>query len=110
MGRELRSIVLSQPEFEEAVKAHFGQPRSVPVSPNNIATVILSSGPEITAEAVLRHPLLDGRDQVMLDNREIIEVITGYVRKKGHPLPRHGRKSITWLEDDLAMMIELDWF
>ncbi len=110
MGRELRSIVLTPEEFETAVKSHFDRAETPVVPARNVATVVVGQGPVIEAEIILLEPLLDGRASVQLESRDIIEVIVGYVRDQGHPLPRHGKKSLAWIEGELAMLIELDWF
>ena len=110
MGRELRSIVLSLDEFEAAVGAYYEETKGTVIHPNNIRSLEVSQGPDITCVVRFINPLLDGREEVCLDDQQIAEVIIRFVKGKGHPLPRRGKKSLAWIEKDLALMIELDWF
>ena len=110
MGRDLRSIVLSPQEAGLAVKDHLATAPSLLVSPGNVAAIELLNGEDIQAEVRFHHPLLDGRQSLRLDSGQVIEVILKFVQAKGHPLPRLGKKSLTWIDSDIAVMIELDWF
>ncbi len=110
MGRELRSIVLSPDEFEAALSTFYEQTKGVAIHPSNIRSLELAKESPIDCQIELVNPLLDGKPDISLDQDEIIDIILRYVRDKGHPLPRRGKKSLTWLDGDLAVMIELDWF
>ena len=110
MGRELRSIALRPDEFEQAVKAHFARQAAPTVAADAITAVEVSRGPDISADIKLANPLLDGRESIRLESAEIIALIIDFVRDLGHPLPRLGKKTLAWLDDELALMIELDWF
>ena len=110
MGREYRSIALSGDEACEALTAYVGAREDTQVNPKNIAGIEITHGSGFTAKVSLANPLLDGRTQIDLREEEIAEAIVAFIRSKGHPLPRRGRKSISLINDDIALLIELDWF
>ena len=110
MGREYRSIVLSQNEFETAVNLYYEQTQGAVIHPSNIRALELTENPDFACQIDLIEPLLDGKKRITLDSAEIIDVIQRFVRNKGHPLPRRGRKSLAWMNGQLSMLIELDWF
>lgn len=110
MGREYRSIVLSEDEFEAAVNLYYNQTKGTVIEPSNIKSLKLSDQPEFSCAIDLIAPLPDGKDRITLDSAEIVEVMQRFVRAKGHPLPRRGRKSLAWMSGQLSLLIELDWF
>lgn len=110
MGRELRSIVLSPAEFESALGEFYEQTKGVALHASNIRSLKLGEGPDIDCRIDLVNALLDGKTEIILDADEIIDVIMRYVHGKGHPLPKRGKKALNWLNGELAVMIELDWF
>ena len=110
MGRELRSIILSGDELEAAIRDSLTSRKGGLVHPQNISTLELSESGAVTCNIKFLNPLLDGRSELMLGPEDLIDAIAGYVRAQGHPLPKRGRRSLAWIEGDLALMIELDWF
>ncbi len=110
MGRELRSIVLSPAEFESAVGDYYEQTKGVAIHASNIRSLKLGEGDDIDCRIDLVNALLDGKTEIVLNTEEIIDVIMRYVQGKGHPLPKRGKKTLNWLNGELAVMIELDWF
>jgi len=110
MGREYRSIVLSENEFEAAVTLYYEQTKGTLVDPNNIKALKLTDQPEFACAIDLIEPLLSGKTQINLAAADIVEVMQRFIRSKGHPLPRRGRKSLAWMNGQLSLLIELDWF
>jgi len=110
MGRELRTIILSGDELESAIRGSLTVRKDRNVHPQNIATLELSESGEITCAVKFLNPLLDGRSNLLLASEDLVEAIATFVRLQGHPLPKRGRRSLAWIDGELAMMIELDWF
>lgn len=110
MGREYRTIAITAEEFSAAVRDYCARQKTIRSDSRNIIDIALSEGPEITCEVEFQEPLLDARKRITLPPQEVIELIIAYVGKLGHPLPRRGRKSLTWIEGEIALLIELDWF
>jgi len=110
MGREYRSIALSEDEFEAAVNLYYDQTKGTAISPTNIKSLEVSDQPEFSCAIDLIEPLLDGKTRIVLDSAAMIEVMQRFVRAKGHPLPRRGRKSLAWMNGQLSLLVELDWF
>ncbi|MDX1400933.1 MAG: hypothetical protein R3245_03340 [Kiloniellales bacterium] len=110
MGREFRTIVLDGEESKSALANYLRTRRDTQVHDRNIAEISLAEGPEVTGVVILVEPLLNGRDKIDLSQEDIVEAIVAFLQEKAHPLPRRGRKSLTWIKGDLAMLVELDWF
>ena len=110
MGREYRSIVLSDDEFEAAVNLYYEQTKGAVIHPSNIKALKLTDEPDFACAIDLIEPLLDGKTRITLEAADIIEVMQRFVRSKGHPLPRRGRKSLARMNGQLSLLIELDWF
>lgn len=110
MGREYRSIVLDSEESKEALAKYLRARHDTQVHSSNIADITLSEGPEVTGTVVFVEPLLNGRRKIQLTQKEIVEAIVALLQEKAHPIPRLGRKSLTWIDGDLALQVELDWF
>ena len=110
MGREYRTIAITAEEFSSAVQDHCARHKSIQSDSRNIVDIALGKGSEIACAVEFQEPLLDGRQKITLSPKEVIDLIIAYVGKRGHPLPRRGRKSLTWIEGEIALLIELDWF
>jgi hypothetical protein len=110
MGREYRTIALNAEEIGAAVTAYLEVRDDTQVSPRNVTSIQIRDEDSFVAEVQFKNPLLNGRKSVLLNEREIVEAIVAFVASKGHPLPRSGRKRISRLDEDIALLIELDWF
>jgi len=110
MGRELRTIILSGDELETAIRGYLTAHKDRPVHPQNISSLELSESGEVSCSVRFLNPLLDGRSELLLESRDLIEAMGAFVRNQGHPLPKKGRRSLAWIDGELALMIELDWF
>lgn len=110
MGKEYRTIVLDGEESKSALANYLRARRDMQVHSRNIASITLGEGIRVTGRVSLVEPLLDGRREVDLSQEDIVEAVVALLQEKAHPLPRRGRKSLTWIDGDLAMLIELDWF
>ena len=96
--------------FSAAVRDYCAQQKTIRSDSRNIVDIALSDGPGVTCQVTFQEPLLDARQCITLATEDIVELIIAYVGKLGHPLPRRGRKSLSWIEGEIALLIELDWF
>ena len=110
MGREYRTIAFNAEEIETALAAYLAAREDTQVSSRNVTAIQINDEAGFQAEVVFKNPLLNGRARILLSEQEIIEAVVAFVTSKGHPLPRGGRKKISRVEDDIALLIELDWF
>ena len=110
MGRELRSIVLTEGEFAYAAGLYFDAKPDLPVVSHNIASVQGPPEADGQGQVHLKDPLVDGQTVVTLEPQEMIDVVVAFCRDKAIPLPRNGRKSILCRDDTVVLEIELDWF
>lgn len=110
MGRELRSIVLTEGEFTYAAGLYFDARPELPVVSHNIDSVQGPPAADGQGRVRLKAPLVDGQTAISLEPQEMIDMVVAFCRDKAIPLPRNGRKSILRRDGDVVLEIELDWF